>query len=118
MKNGQGRRGRKVVEHGVTGHSRSDGVSYRTCVSRFQRKLNRPAFERIHQIHARIRDGAYPNCVELAAEMEISVATVKRDVQFMKDRLRLPIEYDPRRHGFYFSGPSGALPGTAAELSE
>jgi predicted DNA-binding transcriptional regulator YafY len=71
---------------------------------------SRPPWERMLRIHDCIRRGRYPNCVAMAAEFEVSPRTLKRDVEFMRDRLCLPIEYDRRRHGFFYSGPVEGLP--------
>jgi proteasome accessory factor B len=71
----------------------------------------RPPLARFHYIQERIASGAYPNCVSLAAELELSLPTIKRDIRFMRDRLKLPIEYATARHGYYFSGRVTPLPG-------
>ena len=39
----------------------------------------------------------------MAAEMGVSLRTVKRDVEFMLERLNLPIEYDARKYGFHYT---------------
>ncbi len=63
------------------------------------------------QIHARIRSGGHPNCTQLAREFEVSSRTVKRDIDFMKCRLELPIEYDERRYGYFYARPVDQFPG-------
>ncbi len=67
-------------------------------------RCNRWPWERMLMIHDRIQSGRGPNCVKLARELEVSVRTLKRDMEFMRDRLNLPIRYDGQRHGFYYSG--------------
>ena len=67
--------------------------------------LSRPPLERITIIHSRIRGGKHPNCRQLAEQLDVSQKTIMRDIEFMRDRLRLPIEYDPVRHGFFYSEP-------------
>jgi predicted DNA-binding transcriptional regulator YafY len=47
--------------------------------------------------------------------MEVSLRKVKRDIEYMQDTKRLPIEYDRQRHGFYYSPsvkdfPSAQMP--------
>ena len=42
--------------------------------------------------------------------LEISTKTVQRDIDFMRDRLNLPIDYDPLRFGFYYSRPVANFP--------
>ncbi len=68
------------------------------------------------QIHEKIQQGEYPNCVQMAREMEVSLRTMKRDVQFMKDRLHLPIEYDAVKYGFYYTQSVDQFP--RVEISE
>jgi len=52
-----------------------------------------------------LQDRQYPNCPSMASRLEVSVRTIKRDIDFMRDRLRLPIEYDRKKHGFHYSAP-------------
>jgi predicted DNA-binding transcriptional regulator YafY len=62
-----------------------------------------PAIERMMRIHRLIENKEYPNCSKIAKEFEMSVRTIKRDVDFMKTRLDLPIEFDVRRNGYWFT---------------
>lgn len=62
---------------------------------------------RIHQL---IQTGKYPNAFCLARELEVSTKTVYRDVEFMRDRLELPLEYDGSRLGYHYSQEVGAFP--------
>lgn len=62
-----------------------------------------PAIERMQRIYRLIENGEYPNCVELSREFEMSLRTLKRDLDFMRTRLSLPIEFDVDRNGYYFS---------------
>jgi len=71
------------------------------------------------RIHEELKAGRFPNCTKLSRSIEVSPRTIKRDVDFMKFRLDLPIEYDCRRYGYYYSQlvekfPS--LPVTEAEV--
>jgi predicted DNA-binding transcriptional regulator YafY len=61
-------------------------------------------------MHEVLSAGRYPNCSVLAKEFEVSPKTVQRDVDFMRDQLVLPIEYDRQRHGFYYAQPVGQFP--------
>jgi proteasome accessory factor B len=75
-----------------------------------QLRHTRPPLDRVWKIHDRLQNATYPNCVALARELEVSVLTLKRDIAFMRDRLKLPIEYDERRHGFFYSQPVDRFP--------
>jgi predicted DNA-binding transcriptional regulator YafY len=60
----------------------------------------RPPLARMLEIHERIQKSHFPNCNRMAKEFEVSSRTVKRDIDFMKCRLNLPIEYDSHRYGY------------------
>ena len=68
------------------------------------------------RMHARLKAGRYPNCRKLADELEVSSKTVQRDLDFMRYRLGLPIEYDQLHFGFYYSEPVTNFPNI--EISE
>jgi predicted DNA-binding transcriptional regulator YafY len=55
------------------------------------------------RIHALLRNKEYPNCTTIAREFELSARTVVRDMDFMRDRLDLPIEWDGRKNGYYYT---------------
>jgi proteasome accessory factor B len=74
--------------------------------------------ERMLHIHEQIRSGRYPNCTLLAGQIEVCTRTVKRDIDFMKYRLDLPIEYDTRRYGFYYAQPVHHFPSAPVSESE
>jgi proteasome accessory factor B len=63
------------------------------------------------KIFGLLQDGKYPNCNTMAIEFEVSAKTARRDIEFMRDRWELPIEYDDRKFGFYFSKPVDRFPG-------
>lgn len=54
------------------------------------------------RVHAELKANRYPNCKKLGAMLEISTRTIQRDIDFMRDRLGLPIEYDQKRWGFFY----------------
>src|SRR5262245_32447102 len=72
--------------------------------------VKRPPLERMLKIFALLQAGKYPNCTTIAEVTERSPETAKRDVEFMQDSLRLPIEYDAKKHGFYFTEPVKNFP--------
>jgi predicted DNA-binding transcriptional regulator YafY len=77
---------------------------------------SRPPLERMMRMHQRLKAGRYPNCRKLADELEVSAKTVQRDIDFMRYRLGLPIEYDQLHFGFYYSEPVSSFPNV--EISE
>lgn len=64
----------------------------------------------MHHIHDRLQEDGFPNCSALARELEVATKTVQRDLDFMRDRLGLPIEYDPERFGYRYTKPVGSFP--------
>jgi len=62
------------------------------------------------RLHERLKAGAFPNCRKLAGELEVSSKTIQRDIDFMRDRLGLPIEYDQIQFGFFYSEPVANFP--------
>src|SRR6188474_3593709 len=77
---------------------------------------SRPPLERMMRMHERLKAGRYPNCRKLAEELEVSSKTVQRDIDFMRYRLGLPIEYDQLHFGFYYTEPVASFP--SIEVSE
>ena len=72
--------------------------------------LSRPPLERMMRFHNLLNENCYPNCSRLAKEFEMTVRTVMRDLDFMRDRLDLPIEFDPKRNGYYYTKPVDQFP--------
>jgi proteasome accessory factor B len=78
----------------------------------------RPPLERMKKIFALLQDGKFPNCTTMAKELEVSVKTARRDIEFMRDRWELPIEYHEQKFGFYFSKPVDRFPGVTVTEKE
>ncbi|MEX1045080.1 MAG: WYL domain-containing protein [Chthoniobacterales bacterium] len=72
--------------------------------------ITRPPMERMWRIHQEVSGGEYPNCQGLGVQLEVSAKTVMRDVEFMRDRLGLPLEYDAIKHGFHYTAPVRDFP--------
>lgn len=72
--------------------------------------LSRPPLERMLRIHQRIQAGDCPNATRLAGALEVSTKSIYRDLDFMRDRLELPLEFDPRRNGYVYTQDVAAFP--------
>lgn len=70
----------------------------------------RPPLARMLRIHDQLRAGALPTCASIARELGVSQKTVQRDVDFMRDQLGLPIEYDAPRHGYRYGVEVSSFP--------
>lgn len=73
-------------------------------------QVSRPPMERMWRIHQELARGEFPNCRRLAESLEVSSKTVMRDIDFMRDRLGLPLAYDAVRHGFHYTAPVREFP--------
>jgi proteasome accessory factor B len=62
------------------------------------------------QIHAVLQQGGYPNCSTLARRLEVSTKTVQRDLEFMRDRLNLPLEFDAPHNGYRYTEDVESFP--------
>ena len=62
------------------------------------------------RIHQAIQSGKFPNASKLARELEVSTKSIHRDIEFMRDRLELPIEYDGSRFGYFYTEEVNAFP--------
>ena len=71
---------------------------------------NRAALERMHRIHQLLQNGEYPNSTKLSKEFEVVKRTIKRDIEFMKHRLKLPVGFDRARNGYYYTKPADCFP--------
>ena len=71
---------------------------------------SRPPLERMMRIHQEIASGSYPNASTMARELEVSSKSIQRDLEFMRDRLNLPLEYDGSRFGYYYTEPVSSFP--------
>jgi predicted DNA-binding transcriptional regulator YafY len=70
----------------------------------------RPALVRLARILNEIRDGRTPNASTLARKLEVKPRTIQRDLDYLRDQLGAPIDYDPRRRGYFTTDPSYQLP--------
>jgi predicted DNA-binding transcriptional regulator YafY len=78
--------------------------------------FSRPPLERMMRLHAALKAKKFPNCQKIGAELEVSAKTIQRDIDFMRYRLGLPIDYHPQEFGFYYTEPVTAFPNI--EVSE
>jgi predicted DNA-binding transcriptional regulator YafY len=68
------------------------------------------SMERFAALDRAVRAGEYPNARTLAGRLEVSRRTVLRDVEFLRDRIGVPLAFDPRRNGYYYTDPTYRLP--------
>jgi proteasome accessory factor B len=71
---------------------------------------SRPPLERMLRIHQELQVGGFPNATKLAREVAVSTKTIHRDIEFMRDRLNLQIEFDKTRNGYFYTGEVSSFP--------
>jgi proteasome accessory factor B len=71
---------------------------------------SRPPLERMLRIHQILQAGSFPNAGHLANELEVSTKSIHRDLDFMRDRLELPLAYNAARRGFHYTQEVGNFP--------
>ncbi|HVE49698.1 MAG TPA: YafY family protein [Casimicrobiaceae bacterium] len=78
--------------------------------------------ERFYKIEHLLRERGVVTRAQFLAALEVSPATFKRDLEYMRTRLHAPIEYDAERGGYAFeggqAGPRFELPGLWFNASE
>src|SRR4051794_29950597 len=104
------------IVNGLVGHPLSDRNFFKKNFQMRDNGFSRPPLERMMRIHGQLKAGDFPNCRKIADELEVSTKTIQRDIDFMRDRLGLPIEYDPLRFGFYYTEEVASFP--SIEVSE
>ena len=62
------------------------------------------------RIHQTIQSGKFPNATTLAREIEVATKTIHRDLEFMRDRLNLPVTFDHAHNGYFYDGEVSAFP--------
>lgn len=72
---------------------------------------HKAVMRRIHYIDEKISAGRYPNATSLAKELECNARTIQRDIEYMKDSLYAPLEYDHTKKGYYYTEPNFHLKG-------
>ena len=73
------------------------------------------ALPRIYRIDAEIATGKYPNKSDLAKILlndwgKVSISTIGRDIDFLRDRFNAPIEYDAYHRGYYYTEKTYRFP--------
>ena len=77
---------------------------------------SRPPLDRMMRIHAALKRGNYPTATKLGRDLEVSTKTIYRDIDFMRDRWLLPIDYDQKRFGYFYTEEVTHFP--AIQVSE
>ena len=66
--------------------------------------------ERIYHFHEELLRNRYPTAKTLVEQFEVSTATARRDIAYLRDRLLAPIAFDQIKNGFYYTTEGFTLP--------
>ena len=91
------------VAHGVS-HLGTDVVASSSGYARNLHIALMDRTERFYKIELLLRSRGCVSFADLEAELEVSPATLKRDLQYLRDRLGAPIVYDGFARGYRFDG--------------
>ena len=73
--------------------------------------MKKSQLSRIFFIHDQLKAGGFPSSQRLAAMWEgVSSKTVRRDIEYLRDMMNAPIEYDASRRGYYYTETSYDIP--------
>ena len=61
---------------------------------------DRPLWQRIQKIHHEIKERRFPNASSLARTLSVSTKTIQRDLDYLRDELHAPIEFDRQENGY------------------
>lgn len=75
-------------------------------------------FERFIWFDSQIRNGRFPNATALARKFEFDIKTAQRSIEYFRDRLGAPLDYDPSRRGYRYRDPDFQLPVTRLTENE
>jgi predicted DNA-binding transcriptional regulator YafY len=84
------------------------------ATARVRTGQTRPPLARMLKIYQWLLRRKYPNCTNIMMELSVSLKTAMRDLEFMRKKWDLPIAFDCRRNGYYFSSPPGQIPCASA----
>jgi predicted DNA-binding transcriptional regulator YafY len=82
-------------------------------------KRSKTQFRRLTELTELIREGKQPvNCLILSKEWEVSQKTVQRDIDFLRDQLHAPLDYDRLRKTYFFTEPTWSMPALVVSEGE
>lgn len=68
------------------------------------------SWQRMLALDRSIRAGEFPNARKLGDHLGVDPRTIHRDIEFLRDRMGVPLEYDPVQHGYFYRDANYVLP--------
>ncbi len=66
--------------------------------------------ERVFYFHQEVVQGHFPNSRTVSAQFEVSAATAKRDIVYLRDRLLAPLIFNHEKNGYFYQEEGFSLP--------
>ena len=66
--------------------------------------------ERVFYFHQEVLQGHFPNSRTVSAQFEVSAATAKRDIVYLRDRLLAPLVFNHEKNGYFYQEDGFSLP--------
>lgn len=71
---------------------------------------DRLKYERFFWFHGQVKADRFPNANTLSETFELSRRTAQRDIEFIRDRLNAPLQYNHQRRGYCYTDDTYELP--------
>lgn len=71
---------------------------------------NRHPMLRLLWFDQQLRAKKFPTAQAYAERFEVTQRTAYRDVEYFREQMQLPIGYDPKQRGYYYTEPNAPLP--------
>ena len=81
-------------------------------------KRSKTQMRRLLELHELLKVGKFPNCSTFAEKWEVASKTIQRDIDFLRDQMGAPIEYDALKRGYYYTDPFFMLPSISMNEGE
>lgn len=65
--------------------------------------MKKSQIARIVAFDSLVRKKLYPNSINFSVDYEVSTRTIMRDVDYLRNQLEAPLEYDREKRGFYYA---------------
>jgi proteasome accessory factor B len=72
-------------------------------ISKERSQHRRETLRRLTRIHTLLIQGKYPSVTSIATQCEVCRRTVERDIEELRLTHRMPIEFDRKRKGYYYT---------------
>ena len=73
---------------------------------------------RIMAIHRYLKDKKQGTAASLAKDLDCNERTIRRDMEYLRDVLKMPVEYNQQEYTWFYSKPVSDLPATLVSIED